>query len=167
MKQKYPFIKVKLKHRISTKITHEQMAFILMLLWLRYAEINRQLQEHHHNTHLIYQHQRIFRFGFLQTLNYLSWHCSNICPSGYTHMQFLQWVICIVFLKMKVELLPFGHRGEDQDTLWMFPLIRKRSTITEGLKLVQRRTERQPESGIQPNLIQGRFHFSFIKSSSQ
>lgn len=68
---------------------------------------------------------------------------------------------------MKVELLPFGHRGEDQDTLWMFPLIRKRSTITEGLKLVQRRTERQPESGIQPNLIQGRFHFSFIKSSSQ
>lgn len=90
MKQKYPFIKVKLKHRISTKITHEQMAFILMLLWLRYAEINRQLQEHHHNTHLIYQHQRIFRFGFLQTLNYLSRHCSNICPSGYTHMQFLQ-----------------------------------------------------------------------------
>lgn len=74
----------------STKITHEQTAFILMLLWLRYAEINRQLQEHHHNTHLIYQHQRIFRFGFLQTLNYLSRHCSNICPSGYTHMQFLQ-----------------------------------------------------------------------------
>lgn len=68
---------------------------------------------------------------------------------------------------MKVELLPFGHRGEDRDTLWMFPLIRKRSTITEGLKLVQRSTERQPESGIQPNLIQGRFHFSFIKSSSQ
>lgn len=49
MKQKYPFIKVKLKHRISTKITHEQMAFILMLLWLRYAEINRASQ---HSPHL-------------------------------------------------------------------------------------------------------------------